>query len=104
MIELSHVTKTFGGAKRALDELSLTVPQGETVVRDTAYQWYTNTALTVSGTLDFSVAGPYVLCAVKADNTYDAAGKKPTMYLAPDPSDEGVLNITNGTSLGRRWA
>ena len=28
MIELSHVTKTFGGAKRALDELSLTVPQG----------------------------------------------------------------------------
>ena len=29
MIELSHVTKTFGGAKRALDELSLTVPQGE---------------------------------------------------------------------------
>ena len=28
MIELSHVTNTFGGAKRALDELSLTVPQG----------------------------------------------------------------------------
>ena len=28
MIELSHVTKTFGGAKCALDELSLTVPQG----------------------------------------------------------------------------
>ena len=28
MIELSHVTKTFGGATRALDELSLTVPQG----------------------------------------------------------------------------
>ena len=28
MIELSQVTKTFGGAKRALDELSLTVPQG----------------------------------------------------------------------------
>ena len=28
MIELSHVTKTFGGAKKALDELSLFVPQG----------------------------------------------------------------------------
>lgn len=28
MIELSHVTKTFGGAKRALDDLTLTVPQG----------------------------------------------------------------------------
>ena len=28
MIELSQVTKTFGGAKRALDELTLTVPQG----------------------------------------------------------------------------
>ena len=28
MIELAHVTKTFSGAKRALDELSLTVPQG----------------------------------------------------------------------------
>lgn len=27
MIELSHVTKTFGG-KKALDELSLRVPQG----------------------------------------------------------------------------
>ena len=27
MIELSHVTKTFGG-KKALDELSLCVPQG----------------------------------------------------------------------------
>ena len=27
MIELSHVTKTFGGAKRALDDLTLTVPQ-----------------------------------------------------------------------------
>lgn len=87
-----------GGGVGAIE--TLTVQQGETVVRDTAYQWYTNTALTVSGTLDFSVAGPYVLCAVKADNTYDAAGKKPTMYLAPDPSDEGVLNITNGTSLG----
>ena len=47
---------------------TLTVQQGETVVRDTAYQWYTNTALTVSGTLDFSVAGPYVLCAVTTVN------------------------------------
>ena len=28
MIELSHVTKTFGGATRALDDLTLTVPQG----------------------------------------------------------------------------
>ena len=28
MIELLHVTKTFGGAKRALDDLTLTVPQG----------------------------------------------------------------------------
>ena len=27
MIELSHVTKTFGGATRALDDLTLTVPQ-----------------------------------------------------------------------------
>ena len=80
---------------------TLTVPQGETVVRDTAYQWYTNTALTVSGTLDFSVAGPYVLCAVTADNTYDDDWKKkPTMQLAPNAGDEGVLNITNGTSLG----
>ena len=79
---------------------TLTVPKGETTVRDTAYQWYTNTALTVSGTLDFSVAGPYVLCAVKADGTYDADGKKPTMQLAPYAGDEGVLNITNGTALG----
>ena len=80
---------------------TLTVPQGETTVRDTAYQWYTNTALTVSGTLDFSVAGPYVLCAVTADGTYDTDwAKKPTMQLAPDVGDEGVLNITNGTSLG----
>ena len=77
------------------------MPKGETTVRDTAYQWYTNTALTVSGTLDFSVAGPYVLCAVKADNTYDDDWKKkPTMQLAPNAGDEGVLNITNGTSLG----
>ncbi|MFR1989716.1 MAG: ABC transporter ATP-binding protein [Oscillospiraceae bacterium] len=28
MIELSHVTKTFGGATRALDDLTLNVPQG----------------------------------------------------------------------------
>lgn len=56
---------------------TLTVPQGETAVRDTTYRWYTNTALTVSGTLDFSVAGPYVLCAVTADGTYDADGKLP---------------------------
>ena len=87
-----------GGAFGAIE--TLTVQQGETVVRDTAYQWYTNTALTVSGTLDFSVAGPYVLCAVTADGTYDAAGNKPTMQLAPNAGDEGVLNITNGTSLG----
>lgn len=80
---------------------TLTVPQGETAVRDAAYRWYTNTALTVSGTLDFSVAGPYVLCAVAADGTYDADGKKkPTMQLAPHAGDEGVLNITNGTALG----
>lgn len=80
---------------------TLTVPQGETAVRDTTYRWYTNTALTVSGTLDFSVAGPYVLCAVTADGTYDADGKKkPTMQLAPHAGDEGVLNITNGTALG----
>lgn len=80
---------------------TLTVPQGETAVRDTTYRWYTNTALTVSGTLDFSVAGPYVLCAVTADGTYDADGKKkPTMQLAPHDGDEGVLNITNGTALG----
>lgn len=78
---------------------TLTVPKGETTVRDTAYQWYTNTALTVSGTLDFSVAGPYVLCAVTEDGTYDAKNK-PTMQLAPNVGDEGVLNITNGTSLG----
>lgn len=26
-------------------------------------------------TLDFSVAGPYVLCAVVADGTYDTDGK-----------------------------
>ena len=86
-----------GGAFGAIE--TLTVQQGETVVRDTAYQWYTNTALTVSGTLDFSVAGPYVLCAVKADGTYDAKNK-PTMQLAPNDGDEGVLNITNETSLG----
>lgn len=80
---------------------TLTVPQGETAVRDAAYRWYTNTALTVSGTLDFSVSGPYVLCAVAADGTYDADGKKkPTMQLAPHAGDEGVLNITNGTALG----
>lgn len=80
---------------------TLTVSQGETAVRDTTYRWYTNTALTVSGTLDFSVAGPYVLCAVTADGTYDADGKKkPTMQLAPHAGDEGVLNITNGTALG----
>lgn len=79
---------------------TLTVPQGETAVRDAAYRWYTNTALTVSGTLDFSVAGPYVLCAVAADDTYDADGKKPTMQLAPHAGDEGVLNIMNGTALG----
>lgn len=80
---------------------TLTVPQGETAVRDAAYRWYTNTALTVSGTLDFSVVGPYVLCAVAADGTYDADGKKkPTMQLAPHAGDEGVLNITNGTALG----
>lgn len=54
---------------------TLTVPQGETAVRDAAYRWYTNTALTVSGTLDFSVAGPYVLCAVAADGTCDTDGK-----------------------------
>ena len=80
---------------------TLTVSQGETAVRDTTYRWYTNTALTVSGTLDFSVAGPYVLCAVTADGTYDADGKKkPTMQLAPHAGDEGVLNIMNGTALG----
>ena len=80
---------------------TLTVSQGETAVRDTTYRWYTNTALTVSGTLDFSVVGPYVLCAVAADGTYDADGKKkPTMQLAPHSGDEGVLNITNGTALG----
>lgn len=80
---------------------TLTVPQGETAVRDTTYRWYTNTALTVSGTLDFSVVGPYVLCAVTADGTYDTDGKKkPTMQLAPHAGDEGVLNITNGTALG----
>lgn len=80
---------------------TLTVPQGETAVRDAAYRWYTNTALTVSGTLDFSVAGPYVLCAVTADGTYDTDwSKKPTMQLAPKAGDEGVLNITNGTELG----
>lgn len=80
---------------------TLTVPQGEVVVRDAAYRWYTNTALTVSGTLDLAVGGPYVLCAVNADGTYDADGaKKPTMHLAPNVGDEGVLNITNGTALG----
>lgn len=80
---------------------TLTVPQGETAVRDAAHRWYTNTALTVSGTLDLAVDGPYVLCAVAADGTYDADGKKkPTMQLAPHAGDEGVLNITNGTALG----
>lgn len=80
---------------------TLTVPQGEVVVRDTAYRGYTNTALTVSGTLDLAVGGSYVLCAVNADGTYDADGaKKPTMHLAPNVGDEGVLNITNGTALG----
>ena len=80
---------------------TLTVPQGETVVRDAAYRGYTNTALTVSGTLDLAVGGPYVLCAVNADGTYNADWtKKPTMHLAPNVGDEGVLNITNGTALG----
>ncbi len=91
----------FAGASAFGAIETLTVPQGETAVRDTTYRWYTNTALTVSGTLDFSVAGPYVLCAVTADGTYDADGKKkPTMQLAPHAGDEGVLNITNGTALG----
>lgn len=80
---------------------TLTVPQGETAVRDAAYRWYTNTALTVSGTLDLAVDGPYVLCAVNADGSYDGTWtKKPTMLLAPNAGDEGVLNITNGTALG----
>ena len=35
MIELSHVTKTFGGATRALDDLTLTVPQGASITTAT---------------------------------------------------------------------
>lgn len=85
------------GAFGALE--TLTVPQGETVVRGAAYRNTTNTALTVSGTLDLAVGGKYVLCAVNADGSYDATSK-PTMLLAPNAGDEGVLNITNGTQLG----
>ena len=31
MIEIKHVTKTFGGTKKAVDDLSLTINDGEII-------------------------------------------------------------------------
>ncbi|MDO5319787.1 MAG: hypothetical protein Q4G65_14265 [bacterium] len=59
------------------DAETLTVAQGETVDRGSAYKNWYNSALTVSGTLNVFTGGNYYLCAVNDAGTYDSTKAVP---------------------------
>lgn len=86
------------------DAETLTVAQGETVDRGSTYKNWYNSALTVSGTLNVFTGGNYYLCAVNDAGTYDSTKAVPTMVLAPNAGDEGIVNVYGNTTLGGQVA